>query len=150
MPSLYTKHTHKCKMNMNTGLNQLASLYNKDEEAKKQTMHTTINNSNITMYGKERRNVCASHYIADQVTYGAALICAVLDINIGPLFHCYLSYHSFFQGVVVHQSMARILKMKSLMIWNIQVRNGWHRVKRNPIHHITHSHILHKHAHAHM
>ena len=99
MPSLHTKHTHKYKMNMNTGLNQLASLYNKDEEAKnnnnnnKKTVHTTIKNSNTTMYGKGRRNVCASHYIADQVTYSAALICAVLDINntcIGPLLHCYL------------------------------------------------------------
>ena len=34
MTSLHTKHTHKYTMNMNTGLNQLASLYNKDEEAK--------------------------------------------------------------------------------------------------------------------
>ena len=43
MPSLHTKHTHKYTMNMNTGLNQLASLYNKDEEAKNNKQKTTTN-----------------------------------------------------------------------------------------------------------
>ena len=58
MPSLHTKHTHKYTMNMNTGLNQLASLYNKDEEAKNNKQTTTKTNKQCTSQSKTAIQQC--------------------------------------------------------------------------------------------